>query len=375
MKRFAPLSSQLTGITSFLPRGIAGLVFVAGLSACSGNGMATSNATITSSKPSQTVSSSTAPVAGIEKLTEQAIQKVIPTVVKVTNVDIGLGSGVIMSASGYIVTNHHVVANAHQIQVTLPNGTQENATLVGSDPVDDLAVIKIKGHNLPHATFGNSSKLVVGQSVLAIGNPLGITQTVTNGIVSALNRTVSEQQNTNQAIPNAVQTSASINPGNSGGALINLGGQVIGIPTLAAVDPEFNAPAAGIGFAIPSNEVISLTGQIIKYGRVIHSGRAALGIEADSVSANMAALYNLPVDHGVLIAGLSGNGGARGAGLRKGDIIVKVGSQPIQSLGDLVNALATKRPGQTVSVTVVTPSGSHQTKQVKLGELAITSNG
>ncbi|MGH2347393.1 MAG: S1C family serine protease, partial [Chloroflexota bacterium] len=193
------------------------------------------------------------PTTDAETLREKAIAEVGPAIVEVQNVGVGLGSGVIIRKDGYIVTNHHVVAKEQKLVVVLPDGRPMTAKLVGEDAVDDLAVIKISADNLPAASFGDSSKLRVGQTVLAMGNPLGIANTVTNGIVSALNRTVREGQQTNGSILHAIQTNAAINPGNSGGALINLGGQVIGIPTLTAIDPEFNAPASGVGFAIPSN--------------------------------------------------------------------------------------------------------------------------
>lgn len=279
-----------------------------------------------------------------------------------------------MSKNGYIVTNHHVVANAQQIRVTLSNGQVLPAKVVGGDATDDLAVIKVHANNLPAAVFGNSSRLIVGQTVLAIGNPLGITRTVTDGIVSALNRSVTEGQGTG-SIRDAVQTSAPINPGNSGGALIDLAGHVVGVPTLTAVDPEFNAPAPGIGFAIPSNTVVNITSQIIRYGRVIHSGRAALGISAESVTPQLAAQFGLPISQGVLVARVLVNGGAQRAGIRKNDIIVKVDTHDIASFNDLVSVLAPKSPGQKVTVTVVAPGGSRHTYTVTLGELKVSSNG
>lgn len=323
-----------------------------------------------SPKPSSTITtaSGNVPVPAVDRLREQAVNKVSPAVVKI---DIGsaLGSGVILTHNGYIITNHHVVAGASKIVVTLANGDTAPATLVGSDAVDDLAVVRISRSNLPSAVLGNSNDLVVGQSVLAIGNPLGITRTVTDGIVSALNRTVTEGQGTNGSIPNAIQTSAPINPGNSGGALINLGGQVIGIPTLAAVDPEFGTTAPGIGFAIPSNTVNRIAQQIIRYHKVIHSGRAALGVFITSVTPELATQYGLPVQHGALIAGLQAGGGAAKAGLKKGQIIVKVNNTDVSSEGDLLDILAKENPGAHVSVTVVQPKGGHQTYHVTLGEL------
>ncbi len=207
---------------------------------------------------------------------EAVLAKVRPAIVEVnvtTQQGGAIGSGVIIDGRGYIVTNNHVVDGAQSMTVTLYDGTNLQAQLVGTDPADDLAVIQItppsKGLTVAH--IGDSSKLVVGQDVMAIGNPLGITQTVTNGIVSALGRSVSEGQG-GATIPDAIQTDAAINPGNSGGALVDMQGNLIGIPTLTAIDPEFNTPASGVGFAIPSNRVASVVPQIISNGSVNSNG-------------------------------------------------------------------------------------------------------
>lgn len=304
------------------------------------------------------------------------VAKVRPTVVQV-NVQTAsggaIGSGVIIDKRGYIVTNNHVVTGAQQIQVVLYDNTKLTAQLVGTDPFDDLAVLKINPpSNIATATLGNSSKLLVGQEVLAIGNPLGITQTVTNGIVSALNRTVSEGQGSNATIPDAIQTDAPINPGNSGGALVDMQGNLIGIPTLTAIDPEFNAPAAGVGFAIPSNRVNFIATQIIQYGHVVHTGRAALGIEAISVDQNLQAQDNLAVSYGALVAGFSTNSAAKQAGMQVGDVIVKIGNQDVTDTSTLSDVLATQSVGSTVSVHVY--RGNQQlTISVKLGELGAAS--
>lgn len=321
------------------------------------------------------IASSTAPVPvpNEEKLQEQAVNRVSPAIVKVTNVGVGLGSGVTLTRTGYIVTNNHVVANASSLTVTLANNTTVPAHLVGTDPIDDLAVVKINGSNLPTATLGESSKLVVGQTVLAIGNPIGYTRTATMGIVSALNRTVQEGQNSRASIPNAIQTSAPINPGNSGGALINLGGQVVGIPTLAAIDPEFGTTAAGIGFAIPSDTVSRIASQLIKYGKVVHSGRPAIGVLVEDVDAQLAAAYNLPISHGVLVVRDTKGGAAARAGIKSGDIIVAVNGRQTYTESALLDILARHSPGQTVSVTVVAKSGKRQTYRVKLGELQVNA--
>ena len=250
----------------------------------------------------------------IETVREAVIAKVRPAVVQVnvtTQGGGGLGSGVIIDKRGYIVTNNHVVNGAQSIEVVLYDGTSiKNVQLVGTDPADDLAVLKITppAANLTVANLGDSSSLIVGQDVLAIGNPLGITQTVTNGIISALGRNVNEQNGA--IIPNAIQTDAPINPGNSGGALVDMQGNLVGIPTLTAIDPEFNTPASGVGFAIPSNRVKYIATQLIDTGKVTHTGRAALGVRVATVDATLAAQDNLSIDHGVLIVSVVPNSAA-----------------------------------------------------------------
>jgi S1-C subfamily serine protease len=308
----------------------------------------------------------------IQAVREAVIAKVRPAVVQVnvtTQQGGAIGSGVIIDGRGYIITNNHVVNGAQSMNVTLYDGTNLTAQLVGTDPADDLAVVKITppSKGLTVVTLGDSSKLQVGEDVLAIGNPLGITQTVTNGIVSALGRNVSEGQG-GATIPNAIQTDAPINPGNSGGALVDMQGNLIGIPTLTAIDPEFNTPANGVGFAIPSNRVASVGPQIIAGGSVTHTGRAALGVSVTTVDANLAAQDNLSVNHGALIASVSPNGAAAAAGLQAGDVIVQFDSKPVTDTQSLGDAIANHNPGDTVSVNVV--RGTQQlTVNVKLGEL------
>ncbi|MHB8595876.1 MAG: S1C family serine protease [Ktedonobacteraceae bacterium] len=314
--------------------------------------------------------------ANVDTVREAVVAKVSPAVVQVnvqTASGSAIGSGVIIDKRGYIVTNNHVVTGAQQIQVVLYDNTKLTAQLVGTDPFDDLAVIKINPpSNITTATLGNSSQLLVGQEVLAIGNPLGITQTVTNGIVSALNRTVSEGQGSNATIPDAIQTDAPINPGNSGGALVDLQGNLIGIPTLTAIDPEFNAPANGVGFAIPSNRVKFIATQIIQYGHVVHTGRAALGIQAISVDPTLQAQDNLAVSSGALVAGFSTSSAAQQAGMQVGDVIVKINNQDITDTSTLSDVLATESVGSTVAVHIY--RGNQQlTINVKLGELGATS--
>ncbi len=308
----------------------------------------------------------------VEAVREAVIAKVRPAVVQV-NVTLqngnAIGSGVIIDGRGYIVTNNHVVNGAQTLEVVLYDGTHLSAQIAGTDPADDLAVIKVTPpkNGLTTVKLGDSSKLQVGQDVLAIGNPLGNTETVTNGIVSALGRNVSEGQG-GATLPDAIQTDAPINPGNSGGALVDLQGNLVGIPTLTAIDPEFNTPANGVGFAIPSNRVSFIAQQIISTGQVTHTGRAVLGVHVASVDATLAAQNNLSVDHGAVIIDVVAGGPAASAGLQAGDVIVQVNNTPVNDTSSLGDALLNKNPGDTVAVHIY--RGSQQmTINVKLGEL------
>lgn len=305
---------------------------------------------------------------------EQVIARDRQAVVQI-NVQAGqggaVGSGVIIDQQGHIVTNDHVVSGGQKFSVVLFDGTSLPAQLVGTDSADDLAVVKINPSSKIYAMpLGDSSRLQVGNSVLAIGNPLGITQTVTQGIVSALGRTVSEGSS-GGTIVDAVQTDAPINPGNSGGALVDLNGNLIGIPTLVAIDPEFKTPANGVGFAVPSNRVKFIAPQIVQYGRVLHSGRAALGVSVTTVDSQVAAQAGLSVDHGVLIVSAQANGPAAQAGLRVGDVILQLGSQPTNNVSDLNDALLSYDPGTAVPVGIVRGTQRLQAT-VRLGELKVS---
>src|SRR6478672_3099505 len=209
------------------------------------------------------------------------VRTVSPSVVQIEDRQ-GLGSGIVLDAAGDIVTNNHVVSGASTFTVTASNGKRYPATLVGSFPSDDLAVIRVSGAHLKPAVFADSSKLQVGDLAIAIGNPLGLRSSVTEGIVSAFRQAVQESKTV--TLPSVIQTSAAINPGNSGGALADIEGRVIGIPTLAATDPELGGTAPGIGFAIPSNLVKDIAGQIALHGKVLDSHRAYLGVGVGEAS-------------------------------------------------------------------------------------------
>jgi len=316
----------------------------------------------TASSPVGTLQPSDNPSVSIPQLTgnnedavrQAVIQKVQPGVVQLI-VNSGnaqsLGSGVIIDKRGYIITNSHVVDNAENIQVTLADGTQVVAEVTGTDPADDLAVIKITppGSDLTTVSLGDSSQLKVGQAVLAIGSPLGNAQTVTNGIISALNRNVSEGQN-QATLPDAIQTDAPINPGNSGGALVDMQGNLVGIPTLNAINTEFNTPANGLGFAIPSNRVQFIAKQIIADGKVTHTGRAILGVSVSNVTQKEVSAYQLGTTSGALIANINPSSSAEKAGLQAHDVIVQVGNKSVRTTSELSNIMLQYHPGDKVSV-------------------------
>jgi S1-C subfamily serine protease len=266
---------------------------------------------------------------------------------------IGLGSGIVFDSHGDIVTNNHVVTGATSFTVTTSTGARYPAKLVGSFPPDDLAVINVAGANLTPATFADSSALQVGDLAIAIGNPLGLRSSVTNGIVSAIRQAMPEPGSV--TLPSVIQTSAAINPGNSGGALVDIQGDVIGIPTLAATDPELGGSAPGIGFALPSNLVTDIAGQIVTYGKVVNSHRAYLGIEAGEAT------------NGVFVASVTAHGPAAAAGMHAGDVILSVDGRPTSTTAQLTTVLAALGPGQSVPVAVRNQSGAKVTLQVTLG--------
>jgi S1-C subfamily serine protease len=272
---------------------------------------------------------------------------------------------VVFDTKGDIVTNAHVVGTATTVQVAPASGGKPLAAQVlGVFAPDDLAVIRVDSGagSLHPASFGRLAAVRVGEIVLAMGNPLGLTGTVTDGIVSATGRTISEGQGSSAVLISAIQTSAAINPGNSGGALVNLAGQVIGIPTLAATSPQLGGAAAGIGFAIPADTVTSIAGQLIATGKVINSGRASLGITAQTV----ADVTGQPA--GVGIVGVTPGGAAARAGIQPGDVILNLAGQPVPSLAALQSVLAAHKPGDRVQARV-SRDGTESNVQLTLGSL------
>jgi serine protease DegS len=253
-----------------------------------------------------------------------------------------LGSGVIVDESGHIVTNHHVIANAESVQVQLADGRVADAHIVGRDPDTDLAVLKINLGSLPVATFGRSDQLKVGDVVLAIGNPIGLSQTVTHGIVSATSR----QQLGIAPLEDFIQTDAPINFGNSGGALVDSSGALIGINTAIVAK---NLGVEGIGFAIPVNMVRGVLSDIIAHGRVI---RGWIGIVPEDVSDEQAAQLGL-AQGGVVIANLYVGSPAQEAGLQPGDLMLAIGGATLHSAQDALARIANEKPGSVLAIKIL----------------------
>jgi Do/DeqQ family serine protease len=264
------------------------------------------------------------------------------------------GSGVIINADGYIVTNNHVVDGADLVDVTLYDNRTFKAEVIGTDPDTDLAVIKINQKGLPFLPFVNSDATKVGEWVLAVGNPFNLNSTVTAGIISAKGRNIGIINNSNEnaagrtAIESFIQTDAAINPGNSGGALVNLNGGLIGINTAIA---STTGAYAGYGFAVPSNIVSKIVEDLLAYGTV---QRGWLGISVGSVNSDLVKEYDLEVNEGAYVSGFAedGKSAAKDAGIKEGDVVVKLDDTEIKSSTALIEYIGRKRPGDKVSVTV-----------------------
>ena len=255
---------------------------------------------------------------------------------------VGLGSGVIVSSDGYLLTNNHVIEGADDIEVMLSDGRQGRAKIVGTDPESDLAVLKISIDRLPPINFGNADALQVGDVVLAIGNPFGVGQTVTSGIVSALGR---NQLGIN-TFENFIQTDAAINPGNSGGALVDAYGNLLGINTAIY---SRNGGNMGIGFAIPVSTARQVMEGLIREGRVT---RGWIGVEPRDLTPDIARTLNLPIQQGVLITGVLQSGPASAGGLRPGDVVVRIGGSPVTNTPQLLNAVAALKPQTSTAIGV-----------------------
>jgi Do/DeqQ family serine protease len=267
-------------------------------------------------------------------------------------VQVGFGSGVIVSAQGYLLTNNHVVEGASDIEIRLNDGRETRAALVGTDPETDLAVLKVELEKLPSITFGDMEAARVGDMVLAIGNPFNVGQTVTSGIVSALGR----NQLGLSTFENFIQTDAAINPGNSGGALVDLNGHLLGINTAIYSRSGGNM---GIGFAIPVDLARQVMEGLIKDGRVT---RGWIGVEPRDLPPEYAETFRLPIKDGVLIAGVVKDGPASRGGMRPGDVVQTIGTRQVANTTQLLNAVAALQPGSEATIGVQRGSEQLQLK-------------
>ena len=271
----------------------------------------------------------------------------------------GLGSGVIVSQEGYILTNNHVVEGSDTVAVELPDRRSFSAKVVGTDPATDLAVVKIDARNLPTLEFGDSDAVKVGDVALAVGNPLNVGQTVTSGIISAKGRQTPDGSDGYQDF---LQTDAAINHGNSGGALVNAGGQLIGIPSQILTPTDGNI---GLGFAIPSNMAKYVMDQLIASGSV---RRAKLGVTIQQITPDLASSLGLPNTRGALVSGVEDGSPAARAGVRQGDVITSYNGRSVDDNNQLRNSVASTKPGASVSLQVLR-NGRTETLQATVGEL------
>jgi S1-C subfamily serine protease len=354
------------------------------------------------------VSPAAAPASGHELTINDIYRRAAPGVVQVTSTTIvtvpadpffgspflpqrqqeqSLGSGFVVDKAGHVVTNYHVVDGAKQVRVSFSNGASMRASIQGTDPSSDLAVLKIDASSraLTPLPLGNSDEMEVGDPVVAIGNPFGLDRTVTAGIVSAIQRVITAPNG--YTIDHVIQTDAAINHGNSGGPLLNRSGEVIGVNSqIETGDSSDSSGNVGVGFAIPSNTVKTVVAQLIRQG---HIDRAFLGISAVPITSDLARIFRLPASHGLLVQSVEPGSGAAKAGLRAGttqvvlagesynlggDILVTADGKQVASLSKLRDLVAAKKPGDTVRL-VIYRHGKKRDLDVKLGRQPGTLSG
>ena len=315
----------------------------------------------------------------VETSITQSVQKVGPTVVTVVGTIPGQltifgptgdqtvsGTGFFITNDGYIITNNHVVEGTQEVEIVLSDGTQQTADFVGSDPYSDIAVLKADGNVPAVAALGNSDALDPGESVIAIGSPLGdFKNTVTAGVVSATGRSIDTGKG--YSIENLIQTDAAINQGNSGGPLVNLAGEVIGVNTLVVRQSPTGSVAEGLGFAIPMNTAQAIARQIIEQG---YFARPYMGVSFQPINPEIAARYDLPAEWGVFITNVEPGSPASEAGIQDGDIITRVGDIALDETHSYVNALFSYQPGDQIPLVIVR-NGQQTELQITLGEAPV----
>ncbi len=270
---------------------------------------------------------------------------------------LGLGSGVILSADGYLVTNNHVIENARRLEVTLNDNRSFDAEVIGRDPMTDIALLKIDAHDLPVIPIGNSDDLKVGEWVLAVGNPFGFTSTVTAGIVSAKARSISSATGIRtMTLDSFIQTDAAVNPGNSGGALVNTRGELVGINT--AIYSQTGS-YSGYSFAIPSSVITKVVADLKEYGKV---QRAVLGVSIRELDTKLISQMNFEgINGGIMIMEIQPKSAADVAGLAPGDVIIELNSTPIQTFAQLQEQMALLRPGDLIEIIYLRNNSRHKT--------------
>jgi putative serine protease PepD len=315
----------------------------------------------TAPNPATSPGSATTPPAtgGLAELQAEyhaLIAAVLPSIVEI-DTSSGLGSGIVIDAQGDIATNAHVVSGESRFTVRGSDGSQYQATLVAAATSTDLAVIRAAspGASLKPATFGDSSKVALGDIVVAIGSPLGLSDSVSEGIVSGTGRT--QPEGNGVTLTDLIQTTAAINPGNSGGALVDIAGEVIGMPTLGASSSARGGTASGIGFAISSNQITTISQQLITGGTVTHTGIAFLGVSTGDAP-----------NGGAQVASVVSGGPADKAGIKTGWVITAIGGKAVPDANSVGTALSSFKPGQKVDVKATLPDGSNKTVSVTLGE-------
>ncbi len=291
-----------------------------------------------------------------EDIAVRVARQATPAVVSIAT-ESGSGSGVIINRTGTMITNAHVVGNSRTVRVGLQNGQLLQGTVRGRDPSVDIAVVVLPGGAYPNAPLGDSDRLQVGQTAVAIGNPFGLERTVTTGVVSAINRSIDAQ------FEPLIQTDAAINPGNSGGPLLDARGQVIGINTVVLRDPESGGAASGLGFAIPINLASEIARQLIATGSV---RRAYIGIVTADINAELAAQFGFPVQRGIIVRDVGRGTPAAAAGLQRADIITQINGEAINSSGDLRRFLRAQPAGTTANVTVLRPGGGNTVQTLRI---------